>query len=139
MNYLLDTCVISELVAKRPNPQVVDWIEQLDPDRVYLSVITIGEIWKGIAKLSDLSRQAVLQTWLADELLPRFGNRILPIELGVILEWGQLTGALELRGQKMPAIASLIAATARHHHCRLVTRNEQDFQAAEIIITNPWK
>ena len=138
MKYLLDTCVISELVAKRPNPKVVDWIDQLDPDSVYLSVITIGEICKGIEKLPDSSRKTALLAWLTEELLSRFSARILSTDTAVMLEWGQLIGGLELQGQKMPAIDSLIAATARHYHCHLVTRNEQDFQQADVVMINPW-
>jgi predicted nucleic acid-binding protein len=139
MKYLLDTCVISELVAKRPNQKVIDWIDQLDPDSVYLSVITIGEIRKGIEKLPDSPRKATLQAWLTDELLVRFNGRILPIDIAVILVWGQLIGRLELKGKKMAAIDSLIAASALHNKCELVTRNEDDFKHAGVKIVNPWK
>ena len=138
MKYLLDTCAISELVAKKPNPKVIDWIDSIDPDSAYLSVITIGEIWKGIEKLADSRRKATLQTWLREELLARFSGRILSINLEVVLTWGQLTGSLESEGKKMAAIDSLIAATALHNHCSLVTRNEIDFIYAGIAIVNPW-
>ena len=138
MKYLLDTCAISELVAKKPNPKVVDWIDSIDPDSTYLSVITIGEIWKGIEKLADSRRKATLQTWLSEELLARFSGRILSINLEVVLTWGQLTGSLESEGKKMAAIDSLIAATALHNHCSLITRNETDFINAGIAIVNPW-
>jgi predicted nucleic acid-binding protein len=139
MKYLFDTCVISELVAKRPNQKVIDWIDQLDPDSVYLSVITIGEIRKGVEKLPDSPRKATLQAWLTDELLVRFNGRILPIDIAVILVWGQLIGRLELKGKKMAAIDSLIAASALHNKCELVTRNEDDFKHAGVKIVNPWK
>ena len=138
MKYLLDTCAISELVAKKPNPKVVDWIDSIDPDSTYLSVITIGEIWKGIEKLADSRRKATLQTWLSEELLARFSGRILLIDIEVVLTWGQLTGSLESEGKKMAAIDSLIAATALQSHCSLVTRNETDFIYAGIPIVNPW-
>ena len=138
MKYLLDTCVISELVAKKPNPKVIDWIDSIDPDSTYLSVITIGEICKGIEKLADSRRKATLQTWLSEELLARFSGRILSINLEVVLTWGQLTGSLGSKGKKMAAIDSLIAATALHNHCSLITRNETDFINAGIAIVNPW-
>jgi tRNA(fMet)-specific endonuclease VapC len=139
MRYLLDTCAISELVAKRPNQQVVDWIDGLDPEAVHLSVITIGEIRKGIEKLPDSKRKSVLQEWLVDELFVRFHDRILPIDLDVILVWGQMIGRLELIGKKMAAMDSLIAAIALSGNLRLVTRNEDDFKHAGIQIVNPWK
>ncbi len=138
MKYLLDTCVISELVAKRPNPRVVDWIDSIDPESAYLSVITIGEIRKGIEKLPVSRRKTTLHAWLNEELLARFSGRILAINIEVVLTWGQLTGSLEAKGKKMAAIDSLVAATAQHSHCRLVTRNDADFRHAGITILNPW-
>lgn len=138
MRYLLDTCVISELVAKQPNQRVIDWIDSVDAGTVYLSVITIGEIRKGIEKLPDSKRKSMLQEWLDDELLVRFSGRILPIDLGVILVWGRMMGRLELSGKRMAAIDSLLGAIALHGNLRLVTRNEHDFHHAGIQIVNPW-
>ena len=139
MNYLLDTCVISELVARRPNQQVVEWIDSVEEERLYLSVITIGEIRKGIEKLPDSERKTVLEGWLTDYLLVRFGGRIAAIDTGVMLRWGQLTGALETTGKKMSAIDSLIAAVALHNGFILVTRNEDDFKHSGVSIVNLWK
>lgn len=139
MKYLLDTNVISELVAKQPNQRVVQWIDRLDPGSVYLSVITIGEISKGIEKLSDSARKNTLRTWLADDLLLRFSDRILILDVDVMLVWGMLLGRLERAGRKMAAIDSLIAASALHSNCSLVTRNEDDFKDVGIPLVNPWK
>lgn len=139
MRYLLDTCAISELVAKQPNQRVIDWIDSVDPETVHLSVITIGEIRKGIEKLPDSKRKSTLQEWLVGELFIRFSGRILPIDLDVILAWGQMTGHLELSGKKMAAMDSLMAAIALSGNLRLVTRNEDDFKHAGIRIVNPWK
>lgn len=139
MRYLLDTCVISELVAKRPNQRITDWIDGVDPEAVHLSVITIGEIRKGIEKLPDSKRKSMLQEWLVGELFVRFSDRILPIDLDVILVWGQMIGRLELSGKKMAAMDSLIAALALSGNLSLVTRNEDDFKYAGIQIVNPWK
>ena len=139
MNYLLDTCVISELVAKLPNERVIEWVDSVDEAFLYLSVITVGEIRKGIEKLPESKRKADLQNWLSEELLPRFGNRIVPIDVGVMLAWGQLTGALELAGKTMPAMDSLVAATVRHGGFSLVTRNVANFEYAGIPALDPWK
>jgi len=139
MRYLLDTCVVSELVARDPNQQVIDWIDGVDPEAIYLSVITIGEIRKGIEKLADSKRKSMLQPWLEDELLVRFSGRILPIDSGVMLTWGQMIGRLELSGKKMAAMDSLIAAIVSHGNLILVTRNEVDFQHSGVQIVNPWK
>lgn len=139
MRYLLDTCVVSELVAREPNQQVIDWIDSVDPEAIYLSVITIGEIRKGIEKLADSKRKSMLQQWLEDELLVRFSGRILPLDSGVMLTWGQMIGRLELSGKKMAAMDSLIAAIVSHRNLILVTRNEGDFQHSGVQIVNPWK
>src|SRR5262245_48249635 len=107
MNYLLDTNVISELIAKQPNPQVVSWIDSLDPAMIYLSVITIGEIRKGIEKLPSSTRKEHLSAWLTNELLLRFDGRIAAITTEVMLVWGELTGRLENAGHPLAAIDSL--------------------------------
>lgn len=139
MTYLLDTCVISELAAKRPAPEVERWIKGIDPESVFLSAVTIGEIRKGIEKVQDFKRKAVLDAWLHDELLIRFRSRLAVLDVGVFLEWGALVGRLESRGTPMPAMDSLIAATALHGRFVLVTRNEDDFVNAGVRLLNPWK
>lgn len=139
MKFLLDTNVISELIAKRPNPAVVQWIDELDPLHTYLSVITIGEIRKGITRLAGSERKRAFEEWLTEELLLRFSDRILPLGIAEMLTWGHLAGELAANGINMPAMDSLIAATALHHHCVLVTRNEADFQHTGVKILNPWR
>lgn len=139
MSYLLDTCVISELVARRPNPKVLEWIDQTDETGLYLSVLTIGEIRKGIEKLPDSERKNILDAWLCEQLLVRFQDRLLPIDAPVMLRWGQLTGMLERQGKTMGAIDSLIAATALHGGLTLVTRNEIDFRHTGLPILNLWR
>jgi len=138
VRYLLDTCVISELVAKRPAAQVVEWVDALDPDAVYLSVITIGEIQKGIERLPKSRRRAQLEAWLADELLGRFSGRLVPLDEDVLRTWGRLTASLETRGITLPAIDTLLAASAVHGDFVLVTRNEADFAATGVRLHNPW-
>ena len=139
MKYLLDTCVISELVAKQPNPRVLEWIDSVDPDGIYLSVITIGEITKGIEKLPNSKRKQELSDWLENELLIRFQENLIQLDVNILIQWGKLNARMETRGQSMPAIDSLIAATAQEHNFILVTRNEADFAGTEIEILNPWK
>jgi tRNA(fMet)-specific endonuclease VapC len=138
MNYLLDTNVISELVAKEPNRSVLEWIDALDPNHVFLSVITIGELRKGIEKLSASSRKDTLQTWLTTDLVLRFSGRILQLDIEVMLTWGSLTGRLERIGRPLPAIDSLIAALALHHNYTLATRNVDDFRDTGVTLVNPW-
>lgn len=88
MSYLLDTNVISELVAKRPNKKVVAWVRSMDEENLFLSVITIGEIQKGIEKLPDSGRKDELAAWLNNELLARFKNRLVEIDAAVMMTWG---------------------------------------------------
>ena len=139
MKALLDTCVISELVSKKPNPKVVEFVDLLDPEDVYLSVITIGEIVKGIEKLSKSHRKTDLRNWLNDDLLVRFEGNILALDADILIEWGALTARLESAGKTMPAIDSLIAATALSKKMTLVTRNAGDFESTDVEIVNPWK
>ncbi len=139
MKYLLDTCVISELVSKRPNSKVVEFVDSLDDDDVYLSVITIGEIIKGIEKLARSKRKQKLHTWLREDLLARFSGKIIPIDNDVITEWGSLTARLELAGTSIPAMDSLIAATVLTYAFALVTRNVNDFEGSSVEIVNPWE
>ena len=139
MKYLLDTCVISELVAREVNPKVVEFVDSLDSDDVYLSVITIGEIAKGIEKLPKSKRKHELHTWLTEDLLVRFDEKIVPLDTDVLLEWGFLAARLESKGKILPAMDSLIAATVLTHKFALVTRNVEDFNGANIEIINPWE
>ncbi|MFH7243037.1 MAG: type II toxin-antitoxin system VapC family toxin [Spirulina sp.] len=138
MTYLLDTCVISELVAKRPNPSVVTWIDTQLPTDLHLSVITIGEIAKGTSKLAPSRRKDSLTTWLNQTLPNRFGERILGIDTATMMLWGDMVGRLEKQGTPMPLLDSLIAAIAIQNSLRLVTRNIDDFAATGIVMLNPW-
>lgn len=139
MKYLLDTNVISELIAREPNPRVVQWINQVDPNMVYLSVITIGEIRKGVEKLAVSKRRQAIEEWLEADLLVRFEGRILEISVQTMLTWGELVGRLEKQGKPLDAVDSLIAAIALQGACVLVTRNESDFQGTGVSVLNPWK
>ena len=139
MKYLLDTCVISELVAKQPNPQVLEWIDSIDADGVYISVITVGEITKGIEKLPNSKRKQELIDWLENELLIRFQDNLIELDVNILIRWGKLNARLEISGRRPPAIDSLIAATALEYELILVTRNESDFAETGVEILNPWR
>ncbi|MGD9252257.1 MAG: type II toxin-antitoxin system VapC family toxin [Desulfobacterales bacterium] len=138
MSFHIDPCVWSELVRPKPHRRLVGWIEAQDESRLYLSVITIGEIQKGIAKLPASSRKERLVTWLDEELVERFKGKILSIDLTVARQWGHIQAACELRGLKMPVVDAFIAAIALLSDMTIVTRNEQDMAASGAKIFNPW-
>jgi len=135
VNYLLDTNVVSELRKKSPDPRVLAWFEKAADERLYFSVLSVGEIRRGIERLDDPTRKQALAEWLETELLPWFGSRLLPINLAVAERWGKLLAAA---GRPLPSIDSLLAATALEHGLILVTRNVQDFNLPEVRVENPW-
>ena len=139
MNYLLDTCVISEVLNKQPNPKALEFVDNLDPEEVYLSAITIGELYKGIARLPASRRKNELQAWFEDELLVRYEGKILSLDADVLMTWGGLVAKLEADGCVMPAMDSLIAAIVLTHDMTLVTRNVSDFKNSGVKIANPWE
>ena len=138
MNYLLDTCVISEAAKPKPEKSVTRWIDGCDEESLFLSVLTIGEIQKGIARISDKTRRIKFQQWLDTELRQRFVYRILSIDESVALTWGLVQGKAEAIGRPLPTIDGLLAATALVHNLVLVTRNEPDFLATGVNVFNPW-
>jgi predicted nucleic acid-binding protein len=138
MNYLLDTCVISELVKPAPNRKVIDWLNELPSGVLFLCAITIGEIRKGLTKLPDSAKKERLTLWL-NTLLIEYKERILPIDLTVCENWGVLQGNAEKAGTPMSSIDGLLAATTYTHNLTLATRNENDFTPANIPVINPWK
>jgi toxin FitB len=109
MKYLLDTCVVSELIAKQPNQTVLSWLDAQVITDLYLPVITIGELAKGIHKLPDSQRKSALKNWLNADLLIRFSSRILILDLNTMLRWGHLISTLEPQGRILPLMDSLIA------------------------------
>lgn len=139
MSYLIDTCCISELVKKKPNPTVIKWFADQDELSLYLSVITFGELRKGIEKLPDSKRRQWLNRWVKKDLSNRFKNRILSIHLQEINKWGQILAKAEKAGSPVPAIDALIAATALVHDLTVVTRNITDMKSTGVELSNPWK
>ncbi len=135
MSYLLDTNVISEALRPKPNRNVQKWFQEIPDDELYLSVLTLGEIRKGIAKLDNGKRKTQLVSWLDHKLPLRFGARLLPIDLTVADRWGCLLAAVD---RPIPAIDSLLAATALTFNLKMVTRNIADFNVTGLEVINPW-
>jgi predicted nucleic acid-binding protein len=138
VSWLLDTCVLSELVRPRPKASVVRWIGERDEGDLFLSVITIGELEKGIAKLPDSTKRATLEQWVRRDLADRFRGRLLVIDAGVAARWGALVGVSEARGQPLPVMDSLIAATSLQRDLTIVTRNTDDLERCGARCFNPW-
>lgn len=138
MNYLLDTCVLSEFTRRKPDEKVLAWFERVEEEKLFLSAITIGEIQRGVARLPDSPRKGELLLWMNDGLIERFGRRVLPVEAQTMLLWGSLTARMESAGRPMGVIDSLIGALALQHNLILVTRNVSDFLACGVQVANPW-
>ena len=138
MKYLLDTCVISELIKKNPNENVVSWLQNQDEANLYLSVLTFGEIQKGIEKALDETRKNKLRIWLEEDLKKRFKGKVISIDQNVAMKWGEIQGVTEKLGQTMPSIDGLIAISALVHNCTVVTRNISDMENSTVKLFNPW-
>ena len=138
MNYLLDTCVISEMIKPDPNGMVIKWVLSQNEDKLYLSVLTLGEIQKGISKLCKSRKRQALEMWLKTDLLERFSGRILPIDDQTALNWGLVQGSAEKNGSSIPSIDGLIAATGITFSLTVVTRNVADMKPSGVRLFNPW-
>jgi predicted nucleic acid-binding protein len=138
VKYLLDTCLISELVKKEPNSAVVRWLDEQDEQSLFMSVLTLGELQKGISKLPAGARKDELQAWAGHDLVERFTGRIIDIDLETALFWGKLQGESEQKGERLPVMDSLIAATATAHGLVVVTRNVKDIERCRVRVCNPW-
>jgi len=136
---LLDTHCISELVRIEPEPRVMEWFEAADETLLYLSVLTLGEIRKGLAALPQSKRRTRLETWLEVELQTRFSGRILVVDEAVADRWGLLASQAKRRGTPLGIVDGLLAATAVHHNLTVVSRNDSDFTNAQVPVLNPWE
>lgn len=137
MRVLLDTCVLSELRRPKGHPGVRQAVEQLDDEDIFLSVISIGEISKGIALLGNSSKKRALETWL--ETLERdYADHLLPVDLETSRIWGELAARAQKAGWAVHAMDGLIAATALRHALRVMTRNTADFAPTGVSVLNPW-
>ena len=138
MKYLLDTCLVSELIKPSPDIAVTAWVSAQQESNLYLSVLTLGELRSGVERLQDGRKRLRLANWLDSDLKPRFSGRLLLIDDVVVERWGIVTAQAKAKGMPMPVIDGLIAATALVHGLTLVTRNVSDMQASGVLLFNPW-
>jgi predicted nucleic acid-binding protein len=136
VSYLLDTNVLSELVRRRPDARVLRWFQGAPEETLHLSVLTVGELRCGIEGAKDGTRREKLRVWLERDLAERFSDRLLSITPAVADRWGRLLAEV---GRGVPAIDSLLAATALAHGLRMVTRNVRDFRFPGLQVVNPWE
>jgi toxin FitB len=138
MNYLLDTCLISELAKSNPDEKVVNWVLSENETNFYVSVLTFGELHKGVEKIPESKKKEELRSWIADALKNRFQNRVIGIDMRVSILWGKIQCFAEKNGRPMPAIDSLIAATGIAYDLTVVTRNLSDMEQSGARLLNPW-
>ncbi|MFE6645274.1 type II toxin-antitoxin system VapC family toxin [Nocardioides sp. NPDC057772] len=135
MRYLIDTNVVSELRKKRPDPAVIEWVNGLGPDEVHLSVLTVGELRAGAARLAargdEIAAQA-LTVWI-EGLVEQYDDQVLPVTAAVADRWGELNSV-----RPLPAVDSLLAATALEHGLTVSTRNAKDFASTGVDVYNPF-
>ena len=138
MTFLLDTNVVSEWVKPRPESRVVTWLAEVDEDRVFISVVTLGELRYGVERLPSSTRKHRLDDWVRHELPLRFEGRVLTVDARVADAWGTIVARRERAGKRIGAMDALIAATAETHELTLVTRNTADFESAVKLLFDPW-
>ncbi|MBM7327592.1 type II toxin-antitoxin system VapC family toxin [Brucella intermedia] len=138
MRLLLDTNVLSEVTRPSPDTHVLGWLDRLDEDRTFISVMSIAEIRRGVALMDEGRRRNSLTEWLARDLPQRFEQRVLPVDEAVALAWGDLMGLAKRRGRGLSSMDGLIGATAIAQSLTLATRNIKDFDGFGIDLYNPW-
>lgn len=138
MSYLLDTNIVSEWVKPRPEPKVVNWLADIDEDRVFLSVVTLAELRHGVERLAASRRRTRLDEWLRHDLPARFEGRVLPMDEPIAAAWGVIVARREAKGRPIGVMDAWIAATAETHELTLVTRNAADFRDAVSAVLDPW-
>lgn len=139
MSYLLDTCFLSEFTRKNPHPKAVEWLKNQNETELYLSVLTIGELEKGIHQLSDGKKKRQIRDWFENFVRRHLLERALPVDEKIASKWGSMQAEAEKNGRRLPTLDSLIAATALVHDLVIVTRNVQDMEASGAKIFNPWE
>ncbi|TPK59972.1 type II toxin-antitoxin system VapC family toxin [Mesorhizobium sp. B2-3-3] len=138
MKLLLDTNVLSEATRPSPDVRVLEWLDGLDEDRTFISVVSIAEIRRGVALMDEGRKREALAEWLALDLPQRFEQRVLPVDEPVALAWGDLMGFAKRRGRGLSSMDGLIAATAIARQLTLATRNTRDFEGLGLELLDPW-
>ena len=138
MKFLLDTCVLSELVKPLPDTSVLRWMGAQQEANLFVSAMTLAELHKGVAKLSASRRKNELHAWLT-QLEAGFEARVLPFQTSTAQPWATMSANAEAQGKPLAAFDSIIAATALQHGLCLVTRNVKDFAATGVELLNPWE
>lgn len=137
MAYLIDTCALSEFTKPKPAANVDAWFAAMPEGADFVSVLSLGEIEKGIAKLGRSKRRTSLERWFTD-LHDRFVDRVLAIDAPTALEWGRIAARCETEGEPVPVIDALLGATAIVHGLAVVTRNTSDIARTGASIVDPW-
>jgi predicted nucleic acid-binding protein len=137
--FLLDTNCISEVVRPKPESRVLEWMDAVDERLLYLSVLTLGEIRKGVAALTQGKRRVHLEAWLEVELQTRFSDRIVPVDAAIADRWALLASEARRKGKTLSVIDGLLAATALHNNLTVVSRKTSDFTATPVQVLNPWE
>ena len=138
MRVLLDTCVLLELRHPKGHPSVRRAVDSLNEEELFVSVLSIGEIFKGISLLRESTRKSALQSWL-QSLERDYADRLLSIDLETCRLWGEVTATAQKAGRVLAATDGLIAATALRHGLRVMTRNTADFEPTGVLVINPWE
>lgn len=139
MRYLLDTSIISEFAKPKPDKGLLEWLEATPEQRLYMSVVTLGELQQSISQLPTSANRQHIQAWLDDGLRVRFGERLLALGSEEWLLWGHLRGSAQQKGFELPALEGLIVATALYHRLVLVTGNDTVFsKLSELQVINPF-
>jgi predicted nucleic acid-binding protein len=138
LSFVLDTCVVSELTRPAVDPRVLQWFAGQPPEALFLSVLTVGEVEKGIARLAQGPKRRRLTAWLA-ALRTTYADRLLAIDEAVAATWGRLAARAEQDGSRIGVVDGLISATALHHGYTVVTRNVADFAPSCVALLNPWE
>jgi len=138
VKFLVDTNVVSEWVKIRPDSGVIDWMTEVDEDRVFISVISLAELRRGIERMPEGKRRSRLDEWLREELPQRFERRVLLVDHAVAEAWGRIVARCEMAGRPLSTMDGFIAATAEVHDMALVTRNVSDFEFSVKEVVNPW-